>query len=71
MAYYTRRDLPKLYRGYDSAPATILATGRAALASRLWVEEEWTEEEASFVTDQLMAYVQQLQNEKAGVVENG
>ncbi len=67
----TPREIYQSYIEDNTDPATILDTGRTALASRLRVEEELAEEEAYFATDQIMAYAQQLQDEEEGVAENG
>lgn len=57
------REIYETYIADDTAPATILQTGRTELATRLRVEEALAEKDAYFAADQIMAHAQQQQDE--------
>lgn len=57
------REIYETYIADDTAPATVLETGRTELATRLRVEEELAEKDAYFAADQIMAHAQQQQDE--------
>ena len=59
------REIYETYIADETAPATVLGMSRTDLAARLQVEQELSQEDAYFATDQIMAHAQQLQDQAA------